>query len=227
MNTNLVVRYILREISGIAGMGVVLFWAAGDIGWWPAWAALAVMLGWLVATDIIIFRFCPDLLMERLVPRKGARRRDEVIVSTLALVQLIRYIVAGLDYRYGWTGGFPLGVQIAALAACAAGYAVFVWAMASNAFFSQIARIQRERGHVVATGGPYAFVRHPAYAGAILYELAVSILLASWWALVISGLNAILLIIRTAFEDSMLMDELAGYVGYARRVRYRLLPGIW
>jgi protein-S-isoprenylcysteine O-methyltransferase Ste14 len=110
---------------------------------------------------------------------------------------------------------------------CVLGYALFVWATASNTFFSQIVRIQSERGHTVVTGGPYHYVRHPAYVGAILYELAVPILLASWWALIASGLSAILLILRTALEDRALQSELTGYIDYARQVRHRLLPGIW
>jgi protein-S-isoprenylcysteine O-methyltransferase Ste14 len=121
----------------------------------------------------------------------------------------------------------PLAAQIAALTLCVLGYALVVWATASNAFFSQIVRIQFERGHMVATGGPYQYVRHPAYLGAILYELAVPVLLASWWALIASGVSAILLILRTALEDRTLQAELPGYVDYARQVRRRLLPGIW
>ena len=148
-------------------------------------------------------------------------------MSLLGLIQLARYVVAGLDQRYGWTGGLPIAAQLAALSLCILGYVLVVWATASNAFFSQIVRIQSERGHVVASGGPYHYVRHPAYAGAILYELAVPVLLASWSALIVSSLNAILLILRTALEDRALQAELTGYADHARRVRYRLLPGIW
>ena len=88
-------------------------------------------------------------------------------------------------------------------------------------------RVQSERGHAVVTGGPYRYVRDPAYLGAILYELAVPILLASWPALIISGLSALLLILRTALEDRTLQAELPGYADYARQMRGRLLPGIW
>jgi len=209
-------------------MGVALFWSAGRIDWWPAWAALAVMAVWTAATAIIVLRLTPALLAERLGPRKGAKSWDTAIMSTLGLVQLVRYIVAGLDQRNGWTGGLPVAAQIAALAVCALGYdLLFVWAIASNAFFSQIVRIQPERGQTVITGGPYRTVRHPAYIGAILYELAVPVLLASWWAMIPSGLAAILLIVRTFLEDRTLQAELAGYADYVRRVRFRLLPGIW
>jgi len=123
--------------------------------------------------------------------------------------------------------GIPLTAQIAALVVSALGYGLVVWATASNAFFSQVVRIQSERGHSVATGGPYRYARHPAYLGTILYELAVPVLLASWWALIVGGLNVILLILRTALEDRTLRAELTGYDDYAREVRYRLLPGIW
>jgi protein-S-isoprenylcysteine O-methyltransferase Ste14 len=227
MDTKLIARYAVRETMGIVVMGMALFWSAGRIDWWPAWGAIAVMLGWITATAIVILRSNPDLLAERLGPRQGAKPWDTAIMSTVGLVQLVRYIVAGLDQRYGWTGGFPVAVQVTALIVGALGYALIVWATASNPFFSQIVRIQVERDQTVATGGPYHHVRHPAYAGAILYELAVPVLLASWWALAISGLNAILLILRTALEDRALQAELAGYVEYARQVRYRLLPGIW
>jgi protein-S-isoprenylcysteine O-methyltransferase Ste14 len=227
LDTKLIARYAIRETLGIVVMGVALFWSAGQMTWWPAWAAIAVMLAWITATTIVIFRFNRDLLAERLGPRKGAKPWDTAIMSIMGLLQLARYIVAGLDQRYGWTGGFPLAAQIAALIACVLGYALFVWATASNAFFSQIVRIQYERGHTVATGGPYKYVRHPAYAGAILYELAVPVLLASWWALIASGLSAILLILRTVLEDRTLKAELTGYDDYVRRVPYRLLRGIW
>ena len=227
MDTKQIGRYIVREVMGLVVMGVALFWSAGRIDWWPAWAALAVMAVWSIATAVIILRFNPDLLAERMGPRRGAKRWDIAIMSTLGLTQLARYIVAGLDQRYGWTGGLPLAAQIGALVISILGYTLVVWATASNAFFSQIVRIQAERNHTVATGGPYQYMRHPAYLGALAYELAVPILLASWWAFMISLLNAVLLIVRTTLEDRTLQAELTGYPDYARHVRYRLLPGIW
>ena len=228
VDTKLVVRYLVREALSLAGMGVALFWPAGRIDWWPAWAALAVMFVWIAGTAIVVLRLNPALLAERLGPRRGAKTWDAAIVSTMGLVTLVRYIVAGLDQRHGWTGGLPVAAQVAALAVCALGNdLLFLWAIASNAFFSQVVRIQSERGQTVVTGGPYRHVRHPAYIGEILYELAVPVLLASWWAMIPSGLAAILLIVRTALEDRTLRAELAGYADYARRVRYRLVPGIW
>jgi protein-S-isoprenylcysteine O-methyltransferase Ste14 len=227
MDAKLIARYAVREATGLVVMAVALFWSAGRIDWWPGWAVLVVMAAWIIATAVVILRFNPSLLAERLGPRKGAKHWDTAIMSILGLTQLARYIVAGLDGRYGWTGGFPLGAQLAGLVVCILGYALVVWATASNAYFSQIVRIQTERGQTVVTGGPYHYVRHPAYLGAILYELAVSVVLASWWAFVASGLGVILLVVRTTLEDRTLQVELTGYTEYARRVRRRLLPGIW
>jgi len=227
MNTKLIALYILDQTLGIIGMGVALFWSAGRVDWWPAWAAIAVWLVFYTAMDILLLRFNPDLMAERLAPPKGAKAWDKAIMSTVRLTQLARYILAGLDQRYGWTGGFPLAVQLAALTVCVLSYALLAWAMVSNTFFSQIVRIQSDRGHAVVTAGPYRYVRHPAYVGMILFELAMAALLASWWAFLASGVCAILLILRTALEDRTLQVELAGYVDYMRQVPYRLLPGVW
>jgi protein-S-isoprenylcysteine O-methyltransferase Ste14 len=227
MNKKTIALYFLDQFLSILGMGVALFWSAGRMDWWPAWAAIAVWLVWFTAMDIVILRFNPDLMAERLSPPKGAKSWDRAILSLLRLTQLARYILAGLDLRHGWTGNFPLAAQLAALAVCILSIALFTWALASNTFFSQIVRIQSERGHTVATGGPYRYVRHPSYLGLILFDLALSALFASWWALAAGGLCAILIILRTALEDRALQAELTGYADYARQVRYRLLPGIW
>ena len=226
-DSSLIARFAIREAMGIVVMAVALFWSAGEIDWWPAWAAIAVMVAWSTATAIVILRFNPTLLAERLGPRKGAKPWDIAIMGMLGISQLARYVVAGLDHRYGWTPSFPYIAQLAALTVCALGYGLVVWATASNAFFSQIVRIQPERGHTVAAGGPYHYVRHPAYLGAVLYELAAPILFASWWAFIPGGFAAILLVLRTALEDRTLQAELNGYDDYALQVRYRLLPGIW
>ncbi len=227
MDPRLIARYALRETLGLVVMGVALFWAAGRLDWWPGWAVLAVTAAWVTATALVIIRFNPALLPERLGPRRGAKPWDLAIMSLMGLAQLARYICAGLDCRFGWTGNFPLGVQLAALVVCGLGYALFVWALAVNPFFSQIVRVQSERGHTVAAAGPYRALRHPAYLGAILYEVAAPLLLSSWWAALPSGLGAILLLLRTALEDRALQAELPGYADYARRVHYRLVPGVW
>jgi protein-S-isoprenylcysteine O-methyltransferase Ste14 len=227
VDRRLFARYAFRETLGLVVMGAALFSSAGTFIWWPAWSLIGVMAVWIAATAIIILQVNPDLLAERLGPRRGAKRWDVAIMSLLGLLQLARYIAAGLDLRNSWTGSFPLAVQMISLIVCALGYALVVWATASNTFFSQIARIQSERGHTVVTGGPYRTLRHPAYLGAILYELAAPVLLASWWAFLISIPAVLLIILRTALEDRMLLAGLNGYRAYSMQVRYRLVPGVW
>jgi protein-S-isoprenylcysteine O-methyltransferase Ste14 len=227
MNTKRISLYILDQVLSLVAVAVALFWSAGRMDWWPAWAVIGVWLAWFAATDIIIMRLNPDLLAERLSPPNGAKSWDRAILSTVRLLQLVRYILAGLDQRFGWTGGFPLAAQVAALAVCALSYTLLAWAIASNLYFSQIVRIQTDRGHSVTTSGPYRYVRHPGYVGMILFELAMGFLLASWWALAVGAACAALFIIRTTLEDRMLQNELDGYTDYSQRVRYRLLPGVW
>ena len=227
MDKKIIIRYSIRESMGLIGMAVALFWSAGTLNWWSAWGALGVMFLWIIATATVILRTNPELLRERLGPRKGAKPWDMAIMSLLGLTQLARYIIAGLDQRFNWTGGFPFTIQIIVLILCALGYALVVWSTATNAYFSQIVRIQTERGQTVVSSGPYDFMRHPAYSGALLYELAASVLLASWWSLIPAGFSILLLITRTILEDRLLQNELTGYKDYSRKVRYRLLPGVW
>lgn len=225
--TRLVVRWLRREIIGLAMLAAMLFLAAGRWDWVMGWALVGLTFLWVSATALVVIPRNPELLAERLGPRKGAKTWDMAIMSVIGLATIARCIVAGLDQRHAWTAGIPLWLQISALAAAVLSQALGVWATSVNAFFSQIVRVQKERGHTVVTGGPYRFVRHPAYAGGILFELAVPVMLGSWWALIPGGLDALLLVIRTALEDRTLQEELDGYQEYARRVRYRLLPGIW
>ena len=221
-----VVRWLSRETMGVLGQAAVLFLSAGRWNWAMGWAFVILTALWVGATALVVIPRNPELLAERLGPRKGAKTWDAVIMSIIGLALIACYIVAGLDVRYEWTK-VSLPLQIAALIIVVLGYALTVWATAANAFFSLIVRIQQERRHTVAAGGPYRFVRHPAYVGGIAMYLATPVMLGSLWALIPGGLSAVLMIVRTALEDKMLLNELDGYEAYAVQVCYRLLPGIW
>ena len=225
--TRNVVRYLVREAMGLLMLAAMLFLPAGRLDWVMGWALVGIMLAWSTATALVVIHRNPELLAERVGPRKGAKTWDMVILSIIGLATIARCIVAGLDQRFGWTTGISLPFQIAMLAVAVLGYALVVWATAANPFFSQVIRIQKERGHTVATGGPYRYVRHPGYVGTLLFELSVPVMLGSWWALIPGGLSALLSVVRTALEDKTLLDELDGYREYAEHTHYRLLPGIW
>jgi protein-S-isoprenylcysteine O-methyltransferase Ste14 len=226
-----VVRWLIREIIvGSVVVGLSLFIPAGTTNWPMGWALVGVYLAWTTATALLLIPRSPDLLIERMARRKDAKTWDTILMSVVGLTTLAKHIVAGLDFRKEWTADVwqvPLGLQIATLAVAALGYALGLWAMAANAYFSKILRIQDDRGHTVATGGPYQYVRHPGYTGTVLFELTTPIVLGSLWALIPGGLSALLMVVRTALEDKTLQEELAGYTDYTKQVRYRLLPGVW
>ena len=136
-------------------------------------------------------------------------------------------IVAGLDHRFNWSPEFPPWLIVAGFVLIALGYAFAAWAFAENRFFSSVVRIQTDRGHVVCDTGPYRFVRHPGYAGNILPLFGIVLALGSVWTLIPAAVALIITVIRTVFEDKTLQEELPGYRDYARRVRYRLIPGLY
>lgn len=224
---NLIARFSLRESMGVVTMAAALLIAAGQIDWWPAWVVVILMGLWAGATGFVIVRNNPTLLAERLGPKEGAKSWDTIIMSVYGLLQLAMLIVAGLDQRYDWSPEYAIAVQISGVALIAFGHSLTVWATAVNSYFSQIVRLQSERGHKVVQSGPYQYVRHPAYLGSILVSLGTALALASSWALLLGLVCSLLMVLRTGLEDRMLQAELAGYAGYAAEHRYRLLPGIW
>jgi protein-S-isoprenylcysteine O-methyltransferase Ste14 len=136
-------------------------------------------------------------------------------------------IVAGLDHLFGWSGLFPVWLNLLGILLVAAGYALSAWALAENRFFSGVVRIQAERGHAVCDSGPYRFMRHPGYAGNLLALPGIVLALGSWWTLIPAAAALVIALVRTALEDRTLQEELPGYREYARRVRFRLFPGIF
>lgn len=222
-----VIRWLIREATGCVLVALSLFVPAGRWGWGMGWALVAIYAAWTTVSAILLIPRAPELLIERAMRRRDTPSWDKKLLSLIGLSTLARNLVAGLDLRYGWSCALPDWARWIALALAAAGYALVAWAMVSNAFFAAINRIQVERDHHVVTGGPYRFVRHPAYTGTLVFELLTPLMLGSWWALLAGGVNALLLIVRTALEDRMLHQELPGYRAFAERTRYRLLPGVW
>lgn len=222
-----VTRWVLRETMGVIMSAVILFVPAGRWDWVWGWIAVMILAGWVGATALAVIPRSPQLLAERVGPRKGAKAWDTAIMSIVGLIILAVYVVAGLDVRNGWTTGFSTIAQIVGAIVTALGYTLTVWATASNPYFSLILRIQKERGHTVVTTGPYRFVRHPGYVGSILAFGGTPFLLGSGWAILLGAASALLMIVRTALEDKTLQAELPGYAEYTQHTRYRLLPGVW
>lgn len=197
--------------------------------WREAWGyALLSILGFFISR-VLAAKKHPDLLAERarFARQPDAKSWDKWLAPAVALGSSLILLVVGLDVRLGWSSPTSLGVKMAALLAILAGYALGSYALITNRYFSGMVRIQTERNHHVVSSGPYHWMRHPGYAGALLTYLATPFFLDSLWALVPAVIIAALLVLRTAWEDATLQAELAGYQAYARQVRYRLLPGVW
>ena len=208
----------------------LLFISAGTVNWPMAWVYVVLLLASTVGSRLIVFWRNPETLRERarFTSSEGIKSWDRVLVMIVGLFgPMVVAIVAGLDRRWGWSGDVPLGVQVVGAVLIAGGYGLAVWAMVENAFFSSVARIQEDRAQKVVTTGPYRIVRHPSYAGALLAALALPFVLDAIWALIPAALLGAALVLRTALEDRMLNEELDGYLRYAERTRYRLVPGLW
>jgi protein-S-isoprenylcysteine O-methyltransferase Ste14 len=220
-------RLLLRLLAFVLILAAILFVCAGRLDWVMGWVYMGVYAGVTVA-GVLLVPLDPELVEERTQIKEGVKEWDRrlTVIGSL-LYPLAILVVAGLDERFGWSPQLPLWVQIAALAVAAAGSLLSIWATAVNRFYGRFVRIQKERGHVVISDGPYGTVRHPGYVGQILFSLASAVALGSLWALVPGGLFAALLVVRTALEDRTLREELEGYEAYAGRVRWRLVPYVW
>jgi protein-S-isoprenylcysteine O-methyltransferase Ste14 len=220
---NLVVVYL--------SIPIVLLICGGDFGWWQAWVYSLLIVAAGIGGRIWAERRHPGLLAERQNIEKiqqSAKAWDKVLAPLMALSLVFpMVIVAGLDHRRGWSPVFPLWLIVLGFILILLGYAFAMWAFVENRFFSSTVRIQTDRGHVVCDSGPYRIVRHPGYAGNIPPLLGIVLALGSVWTLIPAAVALIIAMIRTALEDHTLQEELPGYRDYARRVRYRLIPGIY
>lgn len=221
-------KALIRRVIQLALMLLIfaasLFLTAGRLDWIMAWVYLGLYVGMIIANAMVMER---DLVAERARIGEGTKDWDRVLGSlSIFLVTPGALIVAGLDKRFGWSQ-LPPAVQIVAAGLVILGSALTVWAIASNKFFSGTVRIQKDRGHTVVSAGPYAFVRHPGYLAWCVSAPAIPLMLGSLCGLIPAMLGLCALVIRTALEDRTLREELPGYQDYARRVRYRLLPGLW
>jgi protein-S-isoprenylcysteine O-methyltransferase Ste14 len=211
-------------VGGVVAAGVI-FTLAGRSDLWNVWVYSGIFVVLFSFQDIALYRKNPDLLKERYKPAPGGRGQLLVFVGLLVL--LLHWSIAGLDQRFHWSDIVPPAGVVAGLVVVAVGHGLFAWSISVNPFFSSQVRIQSDRGQRVIREGPYAIVRHPGYVGQLLFAVASGVALNSLFAVIITVLALPILVRRTAIEDRMLQNELAGYADYAAKVRYRLIPGVW
>jgi protein-S-isoprenylcysteine O-methyltransferase Ste14 len=220
-------RVVVKLAMVMAFFGLTLLVPAGTWRWTAAWAYAAVYLAFAVPVGVWLFRTNPALLAQRIDWTKRAPKAwDRTLMAGLVPAFVAQYVVAGLDYRFGWSH-LPTAVRVAAFALVAAFYVLLFLVLRENAFLSRVVEVNPQAGHRVVTTGPYAWVRHPMYAGYVVWVLAAALALGSLPALVPALLIAAGVVVRTVLEDRTLRAELPGYADYASRVRFRLVPGVF
>jgi protein-S-isoprenylcysteine O-methyltransferase Ste14 len=224
----LVAKLIIRFVSGLIFVGAVLFGTAGTFHWPEAWVYIVIQFGWSAGLTVWLWSYDPELLKDRLkFAKKSAKGWDKVITFASMPFYILYLVIPGLDaVRYQWSD-VPLGVKVVCFGLVIASFIWIVWIMKENTFLSRFVEIQEERGHKVITTGPYRFVRHPMYIGSTILLLALPVALGSLYALIPAAFCIIFMFVRTYLEDKTLHKELEGYVEYAQRTKYRLLPGVW
>ena len=218
---------VIRGLIWLPAIIIAIFLLAGRLSYWQGWL-FSIMILVVSAVSLIVFRRDQDLARERLKPGPGMKWWDKVFMVFFGPLNLALVVVAALDAgRFQWTPSLPVFVYLISWLVQLLSYYLVFWAIKVNRFFSSVVRIQDDRGHLLIQDGPYRWVRHPGYLAGILMEPSMPLVLGSLWALIPALVLTLLLIARTILEDGVLKKELPGYLEYAQKVPYRLIPGLW
>jgi protein-S-isoprenylcysteine O-methyltransferase Ste14 len=225
-----VFKLIAGTIINVALFGGLLFVPAGTLEWWRAWVFLGVVFVGTVASTVSIFRVNKDLLDERFKPpiQKGQPLADKIVVILFIAMFLGLIAFIPLDvFRFHLMGKPGTLVSSLGLVLFVAGWWIMTLALRENAFAAPVVKHQQERGQTVIDTGVYGIVRHPMYAGAVLWLVGMPLWLESYAAALLASVPIGTLALRILIEEQFLRRELKGYGAYAERVQYRLIPFLW
>lgn len=223
MKKSIIIRMI-QTVLVLFLQGAILFVLAWSFKWIWAWIFISTRVIILIINAIVLPK---ELIEERGKKKENVKKWDKFLTSIIIIPFLGIYILSGLDFRFHWTPGLGSGIHFIALSLYILGSMIVTWSMLSNNYFSTVVRIQDDRGHSVASQGPYKYVRHPGYISFIIMNLVTPVLLGSLFALTMAFLVCILFIIRTELEDKTLAAELPGYKEYSEQTKYKLVPFVW
>jgi len=224
----LAMKALVWVVTSFLAMALALFLPAGTIAWPAGWIFLILLYGFLLVGIWMLLKSNPGLLQERLsLSQPNQKAWDRVFLLLFRLFFLAWLVLMPLDaVRFHWSQ-VPLVLQVVGAMALVGSFLLISLTFRENAFLSPTVRIQGERGQTVISTWPYQYVRHPLYAGGLLLFLGTSLLLGSWY-----GLLLVLVMIpggavRAVLEERVLREELPGYDAYMAQVKYRLIPYVW
>lgn len=212
-----------RVLVIIPALFALIFIPAGTLNYWEAWLYLAILFVPAVFVVLYLFKNDPGLLERRMRFREKEVRQKQIINIGVPLFILI-YMLPGLDKRFGWSDT-PIAAVLLADLLVLLGYALVVTVFRENSYAARTIAV--DPGQKVISSGPYAFVRHPMYLGALLLYILSPLALGSYWGMIPTLLLIPLFVSRIRSEENVLTRDLPGYDAYRQKVSYRLLPGVW
>lgn len=219
----LIFRALALFVGGMAVIGGLFFLCAGSLDYWQAWVYLAVLVVMMTATIVWIFQNDPERL-ERRMRTQEPEKTQKWVITIAAILSTLLFVLPGLDRRFEWSR-VPTWLALVGLALVIAGYGLYIRVIQVNRYASRVIEVAAEQR--VIDSGPYALVRHPMYLGMSIFFIGTALGLASYWTLIPALLMAPVLAVRAFNEEKTLARELVGYVEYTRKVRWRIIPGLW
>jgi protein-S-isoprenylcysteine O-methyltransferase Ste14 len=219
-------RAIIQGIVGAVFFIALIFGSAGTFRYWQGWLFLAVFSVSTIGFTIYLALYDKPLLERRLAagPQHEQERSQKIIVSLILIAFFALIVLPALDHRYNWSPAPPI-VTIAGNVLILLSFLFIFWVVKVNSYAASNIRV--EKGQRVIDIGPYAYVRHPMYAGAIWLFIAIPLALGAWWWTLLFIPCLPLLVWRLLDEEKVLRRDLPGYTEYTQRVRYRLIPYLW
>lgn len=214
---------LIKFTCGLLLVGLLIFLPAGTLRYTYGWLLMALLFAPMLIAGFVMLCKAPELLKKRL-DAKEKQTAQKGIVAFAGLMFIAGFVVAGLDFRFGWSS-VPSWVVVTASALFLLAYALYAEVMRENAYLSRTVKV--EEGQTVVDTGMYGIVRHPMYAVTILLFLMIPLILGSWYALVAFAFYPVAIIVRLKNEEDMLTRELPGYAEYKQKVKYRIIPFIW
>lgn len=219
----LLISALTKYLAGILLMGLLLFLPAGTLNYPGGWLFCGLLFVPMFLLGVVLFIKAPDLLAKRLRSKEN-RTEQKQVVGLSALMFVGGFVLAGLDFRFGWTS-VPTWIVIIASILLLGSYGLYAEVMRENAWLSRTIEVQD--GQTVVDTGLYGIVRHPMYAVTTLLFLSMPLVLDSWIAFAVFLIYPALMVKRIKNEEALLEAELPGYRDYQRKVRYRMIPFLW